>query len=252
VGCLVKPSGGKYGFGERVKITRQVGAKTCAGLLDRDFDDDASPPRDTLRPWRVDGDKTWLGWIWERREIENYLLDPAVVQGALGERAPQSDRYWLALSTAATSITDYTAARYALSLSRVRFSPLPNDWGTQRGKDGHPFPDDRSEPDCRQAISTIVQTYQQCQIVTEDEVFQRFESLSPTCRPGGIRFEHFLTFFAGRDLLYALEPWLATAGFASAGMFREALVKGIEKAAEVWTWLPEWRILRETVQTVSM
>lgn len=247
-GCLVRPSGGKYGFGERVKIRRELlGDSTCAGLRDRDFDGDASAPIQTPREWYVDGGRLWLGWSWERREIENYLLDPVVVETALESQLDMT-LYRERLHDAALSITAYTAARYALSLSRVRFSPLPNGWGREWGREAHKFPDDRDVDQCRSAIVRVVEDYECCQRISATEVLGSFESILPTCEPGGARFAHFLTFFAGKDLLYALEPALQNDfGFQSALAFRERILKGMRRAAEVWTWLPEWEALRNVI-----
>lgn len=245
--CLVRPSGGKYGFGERLKIRRELDTPKCAGLRDRDFDADDSVPVCAPREWRADKGRLWLGWSWERREIENYLLDPVVVQVAL-QLPLDVPLYWQRLHEAALSITAYTAARYALSLSRVRFAPLPSGWGRGRGCEDHKFPDDRDADQCRSAIVQVVEGHECCQQISAAAVLERFESILPTCEPGGARFAHFLTFFAGKDLLYALEPALQNDfGFKSALAFREQILKGMRRAAEVWVWLPEWEALRNLI-----
>ena len=57
-----------------------------------------------------------LGWLWSRKEIENYLIDPQVVERALGPIAPPLDRY--------LSILDCSARSFiGLHRSRV-ISPL--------------------------------------------------------------------------------------------------------------------------------
>ncbi len=58
-----------------------------------------------------------------------------------------------------------------------------------------------------------------------------------------------MTFFAGKDLLWAMDGSLRNNGFGSAGAFREKILVGISKAdAEVWKWLPEWEELRRAVE----
>jgi hypothetical protein len=81
-------------------------------------------------------------------------------------------------------------------------------------------------------------------------VLGRFEALLPSCRPGGQRYRHFLTFFSGKDLLLGLRETLAQLNLGSPSEFRERILKGIETAQDdVWNWLPEWKQLRTQVQT---
>jgi hypothetical protein len=174
------------------------------------------------------------------------------VQRSLGKKAPDTKTYQAALQTSAESIADYTAARTALALSRVQFSPLNDSWGPKRGRDDHKFPDERSETNCRKAISTIVNEHEQTQVIQEKEVINRFDQLLPICRPGGVRFQHFLTFFSGKDLLFGMEAALSGLGFKSPFEFRGYILKGITYSLEdVWTWLPEWGRLRELIVTSS-
>jgi hypothetical protein len=248
--CVVDPVGGKYGFGNHIRLARAVyKSEAIAGLRDRDFDDEDTSITNAPREWHVEGGALWLGWYWERNSIENYLIDPVVVERALGAKAPPASDYRSALQTSAESLADYTAARLALSRSRLRFSPLENSWGQERGHDRHRLPDKRAEVDCRAAIHEIVSRHQAGQIIHAPEVVTRFESALPSCRPGGIRFQNFHVHFSGKDLLYGMEAALAQLGFASLGEFRERILKGIEGSTDnVWTWLPEWSRLRELVR----
>lgn len=247
--CVVSPVGSKYGFGQRVLVTREIqSGSTIAGLSDRDFDADATVPQGVPREWRIDEGRVWLGWHWERKELENYLIDPSVVARALGLRAPNLEDYRAILQAAATTVADYTAARTALSLSRPRFFPLDNSWGTRQNLEGHRFPNNFSEGDCRQGIQKVLQSHEQSQIPSAENVLSEFDRLLPICRPGGVRYEHFVTFFAGKDLLLVMQPALLQFGFESPRQFRERIIKGIEESSEnVWTWLPEWNQLRQMV-----
>ncbi|MGL4502193.1 MAG: hypothetical protein ACRCU2_24220, partial [Planktothrix sp.] len=65
----------------------------------------------------------------------------------------------------------------------------------------HPFPGRLAESDCRAGIINIIQQYEQAQIIQEDDVLNCFEQLLSTCRVGGVRFQNFLIFFSGKDLL---------------------------------------------------
>jgi hypothetical protein len=249
--CTVAPHGGKYGLGDRIRLAREIKRESnVAGLRDRDFDTSAANP--TLSPieWRVDNDRLWLGWYWERVEIENYLIDPVVVTHALGPRAPTAPDYQSALQTAAEAIADYTAAWIALSRSRVHFSPLGNCWGSKRSLDNHRFPDERDPDQCRDAIRQVVGAYSGTQFVRVDDVLNRFDAIRPECQIGGLRFQHFLTYFSGKDLLLAMQADLVRFGFESAKVFRDRLLQGIERASDdIWRWLPEWASLRTQVQT---
>lgn len=251
--CTVRPTGSKYGFGQKVRLSRDITSNSViAGLRDRDFDEDETPPINSPREWWVENKTIRLGWYWERKEIENYLIDSIIVQKALGIRAPEDALYKDALQESAVSIADYAAARTALATSRVRFSPLPSSWGPERGSDRHKFPDQREEVNCRNAISTIIKQHEQTQTVLENDVLNRFNIFLPLCHPGGYRFQDFLTFFSGKDLLFGMQAALTRFGFTSPFEFRERILKGIENSTEdVWTWLPEWGRLRELINTFS-
>lgn len=122
--CEVRPFGGKYGMGEAIKGGREgIGRQTVFGVLDGDFPKDWSLPTGKPRPWRA-SDNVVLGWRWERKEIENYLIDPVVVAKALGIAAPQLVNYKSALEAARDRLMYYQAARAALSERCRRFSPL--------------------------------------------------------------------------------------------------------------------------------
>ncbi len=50
--CEVRPMGGKYGMGERIKARREViGEKAVFGLLDGDFVGDWEQPQDRPHNW---------------------------------------------------------------------------------------------------------------------------------------------------------------------------------------------------------
>lgn len=250
--CTLETMGSKYGFENRVILVRKLQSKSViAGLKDRDFDDDNSPPQLRPREWffRDNQDRVQIGWSWERKEIENYLIDPEVVRKSLGKKAPPLDEYCEALKKSAEAIADYTAARIALSLSRVQLLPLNNNWGEKRW--GFIFPESLTEADCRQQICQIVKDYEQSQTIQEAIVLNKFDEFLSTCRPGGVRFENqnYLTFFAGKDLLGGMQAALNDFGLGTPSDFRERIIVGINKSPEdVWTWLPEWGKLRELIR----
>ncbi|QTA93475.1 hypothetical protein [Desulfonema magnum] len=249
--CRIKGAGSKYAFDRRILFLKQespIPSAAIAGIRDRDFDDDETPPRSFPRVWEMTDNtkKVNIGWSWERKEIENYLTDPEVVRHALGLKSPPPDKYRKALQTSAQMITDYTAARVSLSLYRVQPMSLKNNWGEKRWK--MPFPDQFGENDCRSEIGNIIDEYKQVRIVKKADVLKTFDTLLPACRPGGVRFKHYMTFFAGKDLLCGMHRALDHFNLGSPSDFRERVIVGIERSAEdVWTWLPEWQRLRELI-----
>jgi hypothetical protein len=247
-GCTVQAIGGKeYGFWDKVISDRSVFPK-LAGLGDRDLVCEASSVNEL--PLRVMKGETHLGWVWERKEIENYLIDPRVVERALGRKAPPIEQYQNILKQAAETIAAYTAARTALEC----FS-FSNSWGEQIAKT-HRFPprDQLGKKKCAVKIEEIVveRLRHENRAITPGYVVAKFEELLPTCRPSGFRFEHFLTFFGGKDLLHVMTEPLRGLNFDPSNpkispteMFLERILVGIERSQDVWNWLPEWQELRQ-------
>lgn len=132
-GCVVRPIGSKQGLALRILGGKDVRpGSAIAGLRDRDFDDDDSLSTGNPRNWFIinAAKQISLGWYWERKEIENYLIDPKVVKRSLGDNAPPASDYRLALQQSADKIAVYTAARITLSLYlSSRPSPPDNTWG---------------------------------------------------------------------------------------------------------------------------
>jgi hypothetical protein len=243
--CAVLPSGGKYGMGDRIKARREaIGKGTIYGLLDGDFVADFAIPTNQPRLWRG-SDKTHLGWRWERKEIENYLVDPEVVRRALGAPAPSPADYRTTVEQARDAITVYQAARIALSVRRPRFSPLANCFGPERGKGRHPFPDALDETSCLDGIRQVVADYQARLVVSNADIQGEFKTRLPECQPGGPRFNAFFHAFSGKDLVWSMTPALQAFGFASAATFLERILVGIEQTTDdLGAWLAEWGALQ--------
>lgn len=157
--CEIRPIGGKQLFISSIVGDRAINPN-LAGLLDRDFDCQDITLKQSPRPI-FDQNNIQVGWTWERKEIENYLLDPQVVQPSLGRKAPSMDEYWSALREAAEAISSYTAARTALSCYGFK-----NFWGEKVGKKSHCFPRRLGREACEQNIQTIVRELRGDRIVT--------------------------------------------------------------------------------------
>jgi hypothetical protein len=247
-GIVVKPSESKYGLGDRIKAAREANSQSIiAGIRDRDFDNDQSTPIEQPRDWIVDGGKIWLGWYWERKEIENYLLDPIVVSNALRLNPQQKATYEKTLADAAKSIRYYTAARTALSVSRKRYIPLASSWGRDKCNNIS-FPQSLRAPDCIKEMGLVVKHHRKTQLTTIKDVLIQLRQIRPTCK-SGIRYQHYLTFFAGKDLLVMLNEPIKQLNLASScRTFSEKILSAIESSSDdIWTWLPEWQNLREQI-----
>ncbi len=220
------------------------------GILDGDFRKNWSAPQDKVDDWKTGNSETHFGWRWERKEIENYLVDPVVVEKALGKNGPTPEKYKAALESARDNICIYQAARTALSANRIRFNPMPSAFGRKRGKENHPFPDEFKRENCIAGIKSLVDSHKENQTVDLARVTDSFKSYLPEFQEGS-RWKDYLYAFAGKDLFWAMDQWCKGEGFYGAMAFREKILSGIQKTTEdISTWLPEWRDLKETIARI--
>lgn len=192
--CEIKPLGGKYGMGDSIIARREIQSKDINGkdivfgLLDRDFIEEWHVPNKQPCIWKSKDSQITFGWRWERKEIENYLIDPDVVKKALNQDSFDLRGYCETLEKARDAIAIYQASRIALSVSRVRFKPLTSSFGPIRGKEKYPFPDSLDEQSCREGIKRTIQNHQQTQTISEKGVMQAFERYKSECNSGGDRY----------------------------------------------------------------
>ncbi len=240
--CLPIPAGGKDNIFIGVRMVRSVrrtGGQSIFALRDRDFDQDSAVPMGQLRPWVIQdrGETIDLGWTWERREIENYLLDPQVVERTIPPNRLNMTAYRQELENAASRLEFYTAARIAISISR-RSERLKNKFS--------PF---NTADICRQKIREILADYQ-AGAPQEKVVLEHFDAFLPECRPGGVRRTYYLIFFSGKDLLAQMNPFLTRNGWENQATFIDEIFNGLANTIESpWEWLPEWVNLRQQILT---
>lgn len=254
VNCRIVPIGSKYGMDTQVLLRRVLSpAVTVMGLRDGDFDRDWNTPSDRPEPWwkRLAGGRTErVGWSWARTEIENYLIDFDVVSRALGPKAPAPERYQEILDRAAREVSDYTAARVALSQCRLAFKQLPNRWGRPRGADRHPYPENLARSACRKQIRRIVARQSHGVLPQPKQVVASFRKMLPLHDTAGLRRVHYLHTYSGKDLLIQMDSDLRQLGFGDFGDFRERILIGIRDTPDdIADWLPEWAALRTEIQT---
>lgn len=246
--CSVEANGGKYGMGARILARRQaMNRNTVFGILDGDFLKDWHSPAGAPRDWHAD--QTRLGWRWERKEIENYILDPEVVSRVIDESELPSGRYRDMLGQAASTISTYQAARTALSKCRRRFQDLPSAFGATRGLDDLPYPKELDEASCRAQIEKCATDHQRQQEISPAKVLSEFDSLLPEFQENGSRRRDYLYTFAGKDLLWAMNTELQSLGLRGAKAFREKILIGIEQCIDdISTWIPEWSALQTKIR----
>lgn len=250
-GCVVRAIGSKNRLAENVIADRQV-KPSLAGLVDRDFDCVQSGI--AQQPIPLFESTIHVGWSWERKEIENYLLDPAIVEQTCVPKYEFSvDEYQRVLQQAADSLKFYTAARTALSCFGFK-----NNWGPPVKKifsASYSFPKDLSRQTCLTKIEEIVNRGRGDRVVTPADVIQKFENILLEFSQSGHRQSHPLIYHSGKDLLLTMKPildtWLPNRQ-TSIQTFTERIVQQIERANDVWTWMPEWAVLRDLLENTDI
>lgn len=155
--CQILPIGSKRNMLNQLEVRRRESHAKIYGLQDRDFVKDWEILTNQPKTWKHRGTHQLLGWYWERKEIENYLVDPAVVSKALGNKMPKN--YLIFLEQARDKIWRYQAARTALSHCYKYFQALEISFGKKRGKENYPFPESFTDAACRQGIKETVDSH---------------------------------------------------------------------------------------------
>lgn len=113
----VVSAGGKGGLRGRVRQNDRA-----VYIRDRDFDYPPPPPAaiDHPTPEEQPSPRRTVGWRWSRHEVESYLLDPSVLEAALGVDAEFIAKEQVA---AARRIAPYQAARWTIGQFRSHLPP---------------------------------------------------------------------------------------------------------------------------------
>lgn len=244
-GCLVKPIGSKNRSAQKVIVDRSI-SPSLGILVDRDFD--CAESTVVEKPVSIFEGTIPVGWSWERKEIENYLLDPAIVEKTwISKGIFTLEDYKQALVLAAEDIRFYTAARTALSCFSYK-----DRWGSGVSAfKSYSFPSDRSQQACQTKIEATVNGDKSARIVTPENVIQKFEVLLSEFSASGYRQSHPLIYHSGKDLLLAMKPsldiWMPNRQ-TSIQNFTERIIKQIEREENIWNWLPEWSALRKLLE----
>ncbi|MDR2408893.1 MAG: hypothetical protein LBE13_12390 [Bacteroidales bacterium] len=254
--CQVVAGGSTRGLRKRVDLARQIyGAESVYVIRDRDFPEKWTGMPQKILNWITPDHlgvvKQW-GWLWARREIENYLIDPIIVQKSLDVHGQQKisdirhfnlDEYIAALNSARDSIMIYQAARIALTQAG-KPCYLRTNFGKARGKYNYRFPQKRDMLSCEQEIKKLFQNQSQ-RAVTINEVLGNFHRIfEEECSFGKPRYNDYLYAFSGKDILWAMEEWFSKTSFQNNITFQEIILTGIENSSkDIATWCNEWQYL---------
>ena len=249
----LKQGGSKNALKPRTLAVRQENEKVAAGYLrDRDFDFD--PPDDRSKPTidcRDTKSNLPIGWRWCRHEIENYLIEPEVVQRATGW--PVSD-FEEVVRRSALKIRDYEAARWAIGIVRRALPPhfelntRPNSLKNNEIA----LPPTLDSTSVYDWASKEIQTHRSGIMKETDserveesyrDTVERFDDTFIKCVPD------VLVWFSGKDLLAGMADRIVERGFDNPGNFRAQLRDWIrDNPGNALELLPEWKELAETLK----
>ena len=247
---LLRQGGSKNSLKPRA-IRERLENKVNSGYLrDRDFDFD--PPSD-LSNLVIDGIHQGVayGWRWCRHEIENYLIDPAIVTEAMNWAI---EEYENAIRQVAVRIKSYEAARWTVGIIR-RALPPNYELNTR--------PDGLNEIDLPQAIDTIsvnswahqnIENYQKplVSITSPIAVQSSFDAILARFNDEFVSdVRNTLVWFSGKDILAGLREWLATKVSVrfNPGAFRASLRDWIRSNPDrTLKLIPEWKSMIDTVR----
>lgn len=258
----IVPLGSRFGMKYRIDTLRTVMPETSAfAILDRDFPKSWEPEAELPIPWTVRENvrEHHYGWFWERKELENYFIDPIIVRKSLKKERPDwndselDHDYVKSLEEARNEIHVYQAARLSLSiLGRSGQYYVSSSFGTPRGAtEGYFFPkkDDLSESASLEWLHRTHEEYIERHTGRLDELCDMFRKFREETSPGGIRYDNYLSAFSGKDLAWAMENKLIEYGFQGTKNFLNLILKGIlESEEDVSSWLPEWTQMKEAIQ----
>lgn len=240
----IRPSGGKDGFPNLVRSHRRTTDRTC-GICDGDFP--RKPPgwalATTAQEWSYtfENKTVRIGWRWRRKEIENYLLDPDVLQRTYGWSTAKRGEYERHLDRALDQLGEATAARTALTAC----APTKNRLSTRI--DGR-----QDAPALEKVLRTRAVEYNKGATLNETTLVTSFHDLIPMCTTGGHFRRAGLSFFAGKDIAAQLtcQPGIQKLerSLKNIDDIGDEVITALSRAPAPHTWLPEWQSLRDAVE----
>jgi len=246
--------GSRFGMKHRVEAVRMATFNQCYAILDRDFSKEWQKTKPLLNNWTVmeNNQEVLYGWYWQRKEIENYLLDPDVARKALGQARLPWNEYQTELNNVRDKVMVYQAARITLSvLGRTGQYYVKSSFGNERGSDDqYKFPNDvqLTEESCTQWIEDICEEYQQRHAGRLAQAKQLFKRYREECMKDGVRYKEYMSSFSGKDMAWMMDEWYINHGFIGTKSFLFEIIKGILNSTDdVSSWVEEWQELKSAV-----
>lgn len=245
---VLQQGGSKNGLKPRARTERNQNKVEAGYLRDRDFDF-APTTNVTIPTVDAEDQSVPFGWRWCRHEIENYLIEPALVSKAYGWSEEEIAE---AIVESARRIRFYEAARWTIGITR-RALPPAYELNTR--------PSELNEIDLPTQIDTAtvnawltdsIRNHRDRIVAATDmhSVQNIFVSLMARFDDAFVANPtNVLLWFSGKDILAGMADWLRAKSVANAGLFRASLrdwiIANPSRALEL---LPEWdnltRVLR--------
>jgi hypothetical protein len=245
---VLQRGGSKNSLKPRARTERQENKVAAGYLRDRDFDFD--PPSDLTKPTIDEADHgVPFGWRWCRHEIENYLIDPAVISEGMSWPTGEIEE---AIREAARTIRNYEAARWTVGTVR---RALPPNYELQTRPDGLnelELPSALDSSTVSAWASNNIESHRERIITTAEPTFVKttFDSFTTRFDDAFIAdVANVLLWFSGKDILAGMASWLITRSVPNPGAFRAAtrdwLIANPVRALEL---LPEWKGMTEILR----
>jgi hypothetical protein len=245
---VLQRGGSKYSLRPRAFNERRENKVAAGYLRDRDFDSD--PPLDLAKPTveSYDGGVPF-GWRWCRHELENYLIDPAIVTEATGWPIADVEE---ALRLAAGKIRAYEAARWTIGLVRRALPPQYELRTRPEGLNEIELPAALDSASVNAWALNNIESHRAPMVAITDStaVQTSFDALSARFDDAFVvDAAKVLLWFSGKDILAGMADWLVTKAIVNAGAFRASLrdwiIANPVRALEL---LPEWKGMTDALR----
>lgn len=247
---LVERAGSKNSLKPQT-VNKRKDNITAGYLRDRDFD--FEPPDEdskaTVDSFAEDGSP--LGWRWARHELENYLLDPFIVESACGI---EKSTWENVLVTSGKFLYWYQVARWTVGEAR-RFLPPHYELKTRPKGDDKEFelPLTMDESSC---TAWCIATIAEYKARIDDELSQTRNEVRFNARKQRFGIGLFdtvsnvLTWCSGKDLVASLEPeTLKKLGCENGSILRNRLRNWVKDNPDlILENFDEWRHLVEMIR----